>query len=555
MHRGVVGEAPAPPGPVAVAPDGGAPVARWGLALASVGVSLVVRIVHRGPYYPGFDIVGAANGLFLLSTRSAWAALREVLYQSRHYSAPFPYFGVLSALLPGALTALWPWEYWAHVVTFGLFTVILGLILLATAVPFRDAWILLLGWGASGALLSFSVAGMPWVTGFLPHALALWIVLDPRLRHRWLVTVLLCLLATELPWHVYELGKTACLVFVLGALIVPDVPRGIRALWLATGALGLLQVFAYPSVHVEAFTGLRPLGPAETWARIATVGKMLATAWLDVPLLVVAATVACLSLTREQRLLGLLFGVQLGLMFALAMRGADPYEVRPRRFLMVDLYALTLVASAWGRGGRTKLPWVRPLLVALLLAGNVWQLVEAVRFVRTPFERTATRDFGFTLPFTESQVDYMVRYSDVDWSRELAARVEAGEKLLLVYNLGAYDENYSNPEALLERLYLHLGHQRFVDSVFAFGTNACRHTCLPIRPMREFARFLDGIRAGRPVDRAAIVGYWVAPHEFEEPVFAAERGQMMRAIRARFMLELESAPDAKFVRFRLGPDA
>ena len=524
------------------------------MALASVGISLVARIVHRGPYYPGFDIVGAANGLFLLSTRSAWAAVREVLYQSRHYSAPFPYFSVLSALLPGALTTFWPWEYWAHVVTFALFLVTLGLILLATGVPFRNAWVVLLAWGASGALLSFSVAGIPWVTGFLPHALALWIVLDPRLRHRWLLTLLLCLLAAEVPWHVYELGKTACLVFVLGALLVPEVPRGIRVLWLVTGAVGFAQVFAYPSVHVEAFTGLRPLGPADTWMRIVTVGRMLATAWLDVPLLMVAAAVACLSLTRQRRLLAVMFAVQLGLMLALAMRGADPYEVRPRRFLMVDLYALTLVASAWGNGGRHQ-PWVRPVLVALLIAGNAWQLVETARFVRTPFERTATRDFGFTLPFTESQIDYMVRYADVDWSRELAARVDAGEKLLLVYNLGAYDENYSNPEALLERLYLHLGHRRFVDSVFAFGTNACRHTCLPIHPMKELAPFLDSIRADRPVDRGAIVGYWVAPQKFDEPVFAREREQMMQAIRARFGVELESPPDAKFVRFRLGPHA
>src|SRR5262249_6024164 len=243
---------PAPPGSVAVAPAASVSLARWALALASVGFSLVARIVHRGPYYPGFDVVGAANGLFLLSTRSPWAAFRDVLYQSRHYAAPFPYFGVLSALLPGALTAFRPWEYWAHVVTFLLFAATLGLILLATAVPLRNAWVVLLAWGASGALLSFSVAGMPWATGFLPHALALWIVLDARLRRRWLLSIVFCLFASELPWHVYELGKTACLVFVLGALLVPDVPLGIRALWLITGAAGFLQVFAYPSAHVDA---------------------------------------------------------------------------------------------------------------------------------------------------------------------------------------------------------------------------------------------------------------------------------------------------------------
>jgi len=195
------------------------------------------------------------------------------------------------------------------------------------------------------------------------------------------------------------------------------------------------------------------------------------------------------------------------------------------------------------------------VLLALLVVGNVWQLVATLRFVRTPFERTVTHDYGFTLPFVESQVDYMVRFADVDWSRELATRVDAGEKLLLVYDLGAYDENYSNPEALLERLYVHLGHRRFVDSVFAFGSTACRHACLPIHPMRELAPFLDGIRAGRPVDRSAIVGYYVVPQAFDGPVFTREREQMIRTIRQRFTMELESPADAKYVRFRLGADA
>jgi len=532
-------------------------VAGWGLALASVGFSLAARIVHRAPYYPGFDVVGAANGLFLLSTRSPWAAVREVFYQSRHYSAPFPYFGALSALLPGALTALCPWEYWWHAVTFVLFGVTLGLIGRAVAVPLRDAWVVLLAWGASGALLSFSLAGLPWVNGFLPHALALWIVLDARLRRRWLATVVLCLVASELPWHVYELGKTACLVFLLGAFLVSEAPLGIRGIWFVTGAVQLVQVFAYPSAHVDAFTGLRPLGPAETWARIATLGGMLGTGWLDVPMLVGSASVVCLSLGRERRLLALLFAVQLGLTLALAMRATAASEVRPRRFLMVDLYALALVASAWrdGVGVPGQRRSLRGVLLALLVVGNVWQLVATLRFVRTPFERTVTHDYGFTLPFVESQVDYMVRFADVDWSREPATRVDAGEKLLLVYDLGAYDENYSNPEALLERLYVHLGHRRFVDSVVAFGSTACRHACLPIHPMHELAPFLDGIRAGRPVDRSVIVGYYVAPQAFDEPVFTREREQMIRAIRQRFTMELESPADAKYVRFRLGADA
>jgi len=51
------------------------------------------------------------------------------------------------------------------------------------------------------------------------------------------------------------------------------------------------------------------------------------------------------------------------------------------------------------------------------------------------------------------------------------------------------------------------------------------------------------------------VGYYVAPHRFDEPVFAREREQMMQAIRARFVVAMESPPDAKYVRFRLDGNA
>src|SRR5439155_19755464 len=125
----------------------------------------------------------------------------------------------------------------------------------------------------------------------------------------------------------------------------------------------------------------------------------------------------------------------------------------------------------------------------------------------------------------------------------------------LVYGLGAYAENRRNPEALLYRVSVHLGHRRLVASVYALGSTDCRHACLPNHPMHELAPLLDGIRAGRPVDRSVIVGYYVAPQAFDEPVFTREREQMIRAIGQRFTMELESPADAKYVRFRLGADA
>jgi len=72
--------------------------------------------------------------------------------------------------VPGALGRWWPSEYWAHGLTFVLVLVTFWLILRFGELPLRKAWLMALAWGASPALLSFSVAGYPYATGFLPHA-------------------------------------------------------------------------------------------------------------------------------------------------------------------------------------------------------------------------------------------------------------------------------------------------------------------------------------------------------------------------------------------------
>lgn len=143
------------------------------LALFSVGFSLWMRIVCRGPYYPGWDVLGPAHGLFLVSTRSFWDAVVSVFHSTRHFQYWNHTNSLLYTLIPGYLGALWPWEYWAHLLTFALFMLTLWLVARVVDLPIRRSWILLLAWGASPAMLSFSVAGYPYITGLLPHALAL----------------------------------------------------------------------------------------------------------------------------------------------------------------------------------------------------------------------------------------------------------------------------------------------------------------------------------------------------------------------------------------------
>src|SRR5713101_2294814 len=142
------------------------------LGLLSVSVSLVVRIVHRGPYFPGCDLLAAAQGYLLASTFSFWGALQDVFYQNRHYWLPWPMYSLPFSLIPGYLERLWPWEYWAHVTNFSAFVLTLILLLRAVDLPLRRARIGLRGWGASPTLLSYSIVGAPWGSGFLAQALA-----------------------------------------------------------------------------------------------------------------------------------------------------------------------------------------------------------------------------------------------------------------------------------------------------------------------------------------------------------------------------------------------
>jgi hypothetical protein len=94
--------------------------ARWLLAvgLLAVSASLFLRVVHRGRYVAGWDLIAPTEGHFLLSTGFFWSALREVYYQNRHNFNPFSEYSVPFSLIPGYLGRLWHWQYWVHVLTF-----------------------------------------------------------------------------------------------------------------------------------------------------------------------------------------------------------------------------------------------------------------------------------------------------------------------------------------------------------------------------------------------------------------------------------------------------
>jgi hypothetical protein len=537
-----------------VPPSRRAAVAWVAVAVLVVG-SLLVRVVHRGTYYPGFDALPAANGLYLVSTRSLGDAIAYVWTQNRQYGMPFPYYSALAALVPGIASALVPWPYWTHVVVFLASCASLWLLARAARLDAHTGWIALLAFGASPTLLTLTLCGFAWATAMLPHALALWLVLDPKFRRRPLMTLGLGLLTLEVAWHCYEIGKTVPAVFAAAAVLLPGASWATRVTWASLAALGVAAGFHYSNAHTYAYVLPETMRPAALLEGIRFVGRQLfVDHYLDQPTLVIAGLLACLVVTRTRLLVASLFALQLGLVVALALSAEGGYQSRPRRFVMVDFYALALVSTLFGeatdvrRLGRT----VRAAIVGVLIAGAGWQVTNLVRFVRQPFPRHPG-GFAFTMPYSHSQVDYMVTFEDVDFADELRRRAGRGEHLFVIYNLRAYDENVTNPSGILERVYLGIGHDAFVERVFVFGANPCVHQCLPIRPMSELDPFLDRLRMGDPVAATSLTGYVVAPQPMDLPVFVAERARLLTSLEERFVLEYQDPDTVKFRRFSLRP--
>ena len=82
----------------------------------------------------------------------ARARIRSDLASGRPVSVSMQ--SILCVLLPGYLGALWPWEYWAHLVTFLLVIGTLALIAAAMQLPPRRWWIVLLAWSIAGPALA-----------------------------------------------------------------------------------------------------------------------------------------------------------------------------------------------------------------------------------------------------------------------------------------------------------------------------------------------------------------------------------------------------------------
>jgi hypothetical protein len=489
--------------------------------------------------------------LFLASTQPPIDAVSMALERvgpRRMEALSVPLDGIAFTVLPGYLTRFWPWEYWGNTVCF-LFVLASVLLTIAAAGLLRRGWIVLLAWGASPALLSFAVAGYPHAAGYFPHALALWVTLDRRIERRLVSTLALSLLACASSWYCYDPARTVFLVFLGAAILRGDARWPARLVWLAVGALQLWTVLAW----LGNGGGILPtdFDPARLWSAVVSVGRSVFVArYLDEPVLLVAAFLSFFFFRRDRLPVFGLWLAQLGLVVMLAAKG--PELLCPRRFLLVECYCLLVVGRMYAEASRAPRRMAithDSARVMLLLAGSVWQVAGLVQFARQP--RPAV---SWALPYAHAQVDFQVVRFGAEWADEMASRVEAGETLIVIYSLGFYAENATNPTKLLERMYLRLGHERFVDSVLVFGATPCLPNCLPLRPLSEIDDVLDRIRPGGPIEPSAVALYYTQDllttyQHTAEPESAA----VFAAVRRRFSLEQEPTPDARLMRFRVRP--
>lgn len=471
-----------------------------------------MRIVHRGAYFPGWDVVGAANGLRLVSTHS-W---RELLhyYEIRHFdpSLAWNVFGVPVALLPGFLASRWPWEFWPHVVTPCLVALSLGLLLRALAVRAADAWTCALAIGASPTFLSYTVSGFPYVSGILPWALALWIVF--RWQQSIVGTVLLGALCMLTSRHVQELGRLSFAVPLAAALLLPGPRKGVRALWLLLAAAQMWLAIHYASANTARYATMVVPPLAELAGHVGTLVHHFAAQRPDLPILLAAGIVAALAAGRERWFWSALLLFLLGLLVLLAAN-SGPLQgivgVWPRRVLVLDFVCIASCVAVMRRPGR-----VRPLVVSLLVVGNLWQLADTVAWARKPVGVRSNAGSTYALPYTHTPIqatasveeslnlDSHVSRLCVDWYHEMKAELAAGHRLFLVYNLTSFDENATDPAGIIDRLYLSLGHAAFMRSVLVFGEERFRVNELPIRPMKQLPKIVASMT--RP---SSVRGYWL----------------------------------------------
>jgi TusA-related sulfurtransferase len=508
--------------------------------MASVGTSLAMRVIHRGTWVPGWDYLLTVEGQYLLVTRGLVGALAEMLVKVRTFWLPPAAYSIPYGLVPGVLSSWWPSLFWQPATVFVAWLATLTCLLVATGWRVRSprGWtVALLCWGSSPALLSYSVEGYPWGSGMLPHALALAMALSAR-PWRWWATLLALIAVWELPWHGYEIGKTVGITLLLCAVLAPGVGIARRLAWALTAISSIVAVWLiWPSHNMIALDhGNVGTGVGLLHAFNAVPGGLTRLAhalvgWksLILPALAAAGILALPWTGIRRNALAACWLVQVVLIVLLSAAGTDADSLlRPRRFQAVDVMSIALVLAAM-RGGPTVL---RASLLTLLLTANAWTVVDGIRFARTPYVFNP-----FSLPGVESADGVgTIDPPSIQWAERLLARAHADERLLVLHGQTCPMEGFTNPVAVLERLYILLGHDVFRERVVAVAMPDAwaRYVTLPVVDVHTA---IDTLRPGMIVE--------------VDSTCAETMADVRRFLEARFALVALPAESPRILRYRL----
>lgn len=503
------------------------------IGLALPVVAIIWRILYRGDHYVGWEILGAADGQFRLYTETLLQTAKDQFWQSRHYQYSASSYLFACSGIPALIAQVVQSEGTSQFCALVYFCATFFLIAKAFELQGRQYMWIALAVGCSSALLSFSLIILYPVQG-LPHAMALWIVMSPRLRRSWLASLILGLLTIEFSFHIYELGRTFGVIFILALIFDREAPWQTRLAWLITGTLQSVEL-AYlflscgggeAGVFVSKLPSLR--GELSSVARL-VFGAVFVDGKLDLRMLPILGLLLA-PFVRKGRwiiLSGLLF--QWLLLFILVLRGVE--HLRPRRFVMVEIYNIAVIAAFvrdWSVPAleRRHAKIVLGALFVLLCVGNITQYHDLWMFTRVP---VSMRDVP--LPALQSRGDFMVKTERLAWADAICQYVRGGNKILLAYGFEAQPENSTDPTCLPERLYLRLGHEMFIRHIFIFDDRQERYSRVPMHYMKELPSFLKSISTNK-TDRWIILKY----KDGRSPAFRRKADAVMAAIQARFVL-------------------
>lgn len=88
------------------------------IAILLFTASILGRVLYRGVYFPGWDVIGAAQGQYLIETQGLWQAIKQTIYETRHYQYWTPISSCLYTIIPGFLSIIYHWELWARFFNF-----------------------------------------------------------------------------------------------------------------------------------------------------------------------------------------------------------------------------------------------------------------------------------------------------------------------------------------------------------------------------------------------------------------------------------------------------